>query len=296
MSGTGNDQNLTDEQILAKLQATADGELPGDDGDDAGSADEHEKKIRHAFAEKKRAAKEALTLAEKYKKEAEELRKGSSHQPTTPATTTAPAAGGDAQARQILTRLTMQAMQSLGFTEITEANQELVRMERDRLYIKLGNDAESRREAEVNASGVIESVLEDITSLDSAGATEVKKRLNSLDALQRVNPSVIRKVVSEYLGEQIMSGNFTPPSTNGQGGDDEDDLTGVALRGKTTATAAGASAVKNGRTGVRPGKQQDAEQPKPATPAEVAEMKKYGMSDLKAYRLAKVEKAKYMGR
>jgi len=275
-------QNLTDEEILERLSQDIDADFPTEDDD----IDEKEKKVRHAFAQKKRSAKEAFALAEKYKAEVEALKAEKSNVITPP-----PAASASQdQAIQVLQRLTVQAMDNLGATQITEQNSELIRMERDRLYTKHMNQVEQRVQAEATAGEIIDLELSKIEQLEDVDVPEVKKRINGLDVLQRVDKRSIRQVVSQYLGEKVMSGQ----STSGGNGNH----TSTSSRESIAATASATSAVRNGRAGVgvRPGKGQGSEEKTPATPDEIVKMRSMGLHDVEAFRRAQKRATLYKGR
>lgn len=279
-------QNLTDDQVLEGLDAL-DVELP-DPKDQEGeeTADEREKRIRHAFAEQKRGRKQALEIARKAKEEAEVLRK-KLEQSSTPKP---PNAGGD-QAVSVLQQLTIQAMQNLGIGQVTEGNEELVRMERQRLYNIQVASIEQRRNAEVEAPGIVEGVLSGIPQLDDAAKAVIKKRMGEYDVVQRTNRKVIETEVQKYLGERLLAGDtFTSSPASG-------DDTPTRSRESSTASAAAVSSVRNGRSGVHPGKGAGRDEgPKPATPEEIKGMKAIGATDLAAFRAARSSVDNYRGK
>lgn len=158
------DQNLAgqdDEEVQTLLdELEADGDLsdilPDEEGKQA--------KISHAFALKGQKNKEAAALIkrqqeelDKYKKEKEEVE---SHKSSIDSGVGAAGLNQEGQLKKILDGLTVQAMQKLGvFQIVTPAQQEMVRMERDRLYLQQVNAIEAQAKAKENAPQVIEDTL-----------------------------------------------------------------------------------------------------------------------------------------
>ncbi|MFA5936535.1 MAG: hypothetical protein WC822_01510 [Candidatus Paceibacterota bacterium] len=282
MPGDNDNQNLTDEQILAKLQEQEESDLPGEGEEPA--QDEREKKIRHAFAEKKRAAKQALDLANKYKAELEAERKKSTAGATQPnAGATTPPVGSTAS-RQIITALTMRAMSNLGISEVTtDEERSLVALEMQRLYSVEAGKIESRRLATAREQETVAEQLEKYPSLDDAAKVEIRKRLSELDILERTDPKRIHDEVSRYVGETLLAGGeVTPPSRE--------------TRERATSAAAAASSVRTtGRpgAGVKPGTGAENAQPKPPTPEEQTLMRRHNFTDVKALRAAMTRKENY---
>ena len=281
---------LDTETLLAELEA--DGDVPGEvKAVDAGDASA-QGKASHAFAEQKRKAKAIAALARQQQQEIEELKKNqkSAEPPPPPAPT-----AGAVSAKSILAALTNQAMQNLGLFSITNPEeQELVAIERNRLY----GAAMNRRDEESRVSGsaprVIGEKLDKFNQLDDVGKAEIAKRLGSYNVLQRTDDDVIRSEVIKYLGELTLAGQ----SGEAHSGDDGDSASAHSPQERSSAQAA-ASAVKSGRAhlSVKPGgKGNPPPQVKPATPEEMAEMHKLKMMDVASFRAAKQRSSLYKGR
>ena len=291
---TEQNTNLTDtEKLLAELEA--DDGVPADvQAVDAGDTSA-QGKASHAFAEQKRKSKAIAELARKQQAEIEELKKNQRTPDAPPAPPSAPTAGG-VSAKSILAALTNQAMQNLGLFAITSPEeQELVSIERNRLY----NVALNRRDEESRVSGsaprVIEEKLAQYGQLDDVGKAEIVKRLGSYNVLQRTDDEVIRLEVARYLGELTLAGKSSG-APDGAGNGDEPPMSPQ----ERSAAQAAASTIKSGRQspGVKPGSHSGNPKPAPApaTPEEMAEMRKLKMTDVVAYRAAKSRSSLYRNR
>lgn len=128
---------------------------------------------------------------------------------------------------------------------------------------------------------------------------EVTKRLSKLSLDQQVDDGVIHAVVCQYVGEKHMSGAGSTASGNGSGeeasagaGADEEEA-----HDREAAAAAAASARSGTRrvVTVKPGA---GAPPAPVrlTPEQTAEMRRLGLTDVKAYLAAKQRVADYRGR
>jgi len=290
------EENPTDQEILAQLGVDAEEDLPETDEDQGG--DDHDKKVRHAFAKKKRAVKSALELAEKFRKENEEMKEA---QRATAATAPPPDTSG-ASPNNVTRALAHQAMLNLGISEINESNQELVRLEMQDIYSTAKRRMADIASAKASASDVINNTLAGLP-LDVEGVKEVKKRLSDMDATQQADPEVVTKVASTYIGEKMLAGEWVPLS-NGEeeeeGVQPSPDSSAVSSNGNGSpaATATAISAVKKGRKGmgVKPPKGKTDGKPKPPTLEETEEMRKMNFSDVEAYRAAKLRKSAYKDR
>ena len=258
--------------------------------------DDKQSKIGHAFAEKKRVNKEAASLIKKQQDEIEKYKNASKEAPTSAVTGQPNETGVNSgpQMKNILDGLTLQAMQRLGIFQITTpSQQEMVRMERDRLYAKQANNYEVQEAAKQNAPRIIDTELSVFSQLNEEDVKAIKVKLNTYDVLQRVDSSVIRKEVALYLGEQRLS----TPSEEEEEENLEPNNTELSAEQKAagvTSSLSAASSVKSGQVhkGVKPGKQAKSG-PAPAKPEELAMMQKLGMNDLAAFRDAQALKAKY---
>ncbi|MEM4720651.1 MAG: hypothetical protein QXT73_01140 [Candidatus Methanomethylicaceae archaeon] len=256
-----------------------------DSGDSAAQG-----KAAHAFAELKRKAKR---LAEELKKE-RQLRESLEKKPTAqvgsvPVSMVGPQDVSSA-ADAVLTALTLEAQRSLGIPVIrTDAERELVRMERDRLWHERIALIRKTEEAKRMAPSVIESELSRYSLLDEKDKAEIKKRLSSLSPVEQTDGSVIRRVVVEYVGERALEGG--PPS--------EASATRGDVKGSGRSVKAAASMSLSGSSsaseGVRLGGVDTSTQPQPPTEEELQEMRKYGFSDIEAFRAAKKRINRYKG-
>lgn len=245
-----------------------------DDASDGGGDDEHAKKVRHAFALQKKMRKQAEEENAKLKAELEQARK-----PVTPPP--ASNTGGQRSAKTVINALKAQAMSNLGVDEVTEDTAELVNLECQRLYSLHVSMLERRREAEAAVPHVIEKTLKAVEVIDDSDREIIKKRVMEKygnDPVRAADESVVMGEVKMYLGELKLNGDSHRVT---QGDDAAHASAGAAKRGRTGVT------VTTPSTG-------SPEDTKPATEAEIAGMKKLGMSDLKMYREAVKRKSKYM--
>lgn len=284
------------EELLAALEAEA--PVPeAVKAVDAGKKDD-EGKAAHAFAEARRKNKEAAALIRKLREEADKAKNEKA--PATGTELPPQQSGGSnvgpVNMAAILKQLTLQAMQGLGLYEIkTPEEQEMVRMETQRLYSDHIATAQRINSARDSAPMVIANKLERYADkLGEAGMAEVKRRLGAFPILQQVEDSVIRSVAAAYLGELQMAGESS-------GSGDQDAATGDAAPYNPAAESSrrvAAAGVKGGRTdlSVKAGEGSRRTAEKPATPEEMAMMQKLHMSDLKAFRAAQASKSKYLNR
>lgn len=293
MSEPTNTETTDTEKLLAELESDEDTvpeEVRAVDAGDTGA----QGKASHAFAEQKRKAREIAALARKQQQEIEELKKNQKPADTSPPPAPLPTAGSPT-AKSILAALTNQAMQTLGLLTITTPEeQELVMIERNRLYSVAMNQREQSSRAEGSAPRVIEEKLAKFAQLDDVGRAEIKKRLGSYNVLQRTDDDVIRLEVTKYLGELTLAGQ-SGEAPEGVGGDSAPH---VSPQERSSARAA-ASAASNGRPGpgVKPGAgSAPRSQPKPPTDVEAEEMRKLRVTDVVAYRAAKQRSSLYKGR
>ena len=297
-SGT---QALQDyETLLATLEA--DDQVPDSiRAVDAGNKDQ-QGAASHAFAEKTRKNKEAAALIRKQQDELTAMRKvDEDRKKQDDATREQQARGGNAapvNRTAILQALTVQAMQNLGmFQIVSPEDQRLLDLEVQRLYSDQVSTYQRQIAAAQTAPAIINSKLEAfVGKLGEAGVAEVKRRLGQYPILQQTDDGLIRGIATQYLGELALSGGSTT-TDGGEGETATGDAVPVDRNAQSTRTAA-ASSVRNGNPGftVQPGDRQKKPGPKPATAEEAVEMRKLKMTDLVAYRAAKVSKANYIGR
>ena len=301
-------QNLTEpeelESLIDELNATGEGaeDIADLTQGDRGERDKNAK-IAHSFALAKQRNKAAAALLEKQQKELIELKRfkedkergsvGEGGTMTSPPPVGAPVVN---QAGNVLEALTIRAMQNLGIFRITNPEQqEIVRMERDRLYFKQASNIEEEARAKGRAPAIIEEELSAFPQLDDSDKEVIKERLGNYGVLQQTDKSVIKREVTLYLGEQSLVGGSTRHDLEVEEGE-----LSPAPRNeeKVSSSVAAAAAVKSGRSGVgvKPGVGEKKKGPSPATPEELSQMRKLSMTDLNAFREAQKRKEHYKGR
>jgi len=289
-------QNLADAD---EYKALMDSLEEDDELDDAlPDDDDKQSKIGHAFAQKKRANKEAAALIKKQQDELSEYKKKDAEAQksleTVPKVDTA-AVDRASQIKNILNGLTVRAMQGLGIFQITTPEQqEMVRMERDRLYLQQANAFEAQEKAKQTAPQIIEDALSEYSQLNEDDVKVLRGRLNKQEILQRTDLGVIRREVALYLGEQSLS-VVNKDELEEEEIEENNQLSAAQKAEGATSSVAAASAVKTGQVhkGVKPGKKNAKPGPAPAKPDELATMRKLGMTDLNAFREAQALKGKY---
>jgi len=280
-----NDQNIADDftDIDAELRELGielddSGNLPSTSGVD----DEHRKKERHAFAVLKRQAKDARRVAATKEAELEALKKNA----TTSVTPQSPASGGGSQATILMRQLKATAMQELGLVQIsTPEEAELVNAHANVVYQRAIQQRDAVTRAESQSDAFVSQELAQY-GLEDDDRVEVLKRIKGLSPLDRMDSSRVKNTVAGYLGEKLLSGSMVLPGSQPEG-------TVARASDPSNARAAGSQVITRGASGVRLGKGRTDNTVKPATPAEAAEMRRVGMSDVKLYREAKQRSAVY---
>ena len=257
----------------------------------------------HAFAQMSRTVREQNRIIEEQNRRMAEVERKQKESETKPSGIPGvPPEGTVDLAEQALGGLARQAMANLGIPIVkTLAQQELVKMEMQRLYTSKAAEAESRTRLIANAPQVVAEKLAKFVNLSDEDREEAIKRLEKVDPSARVEDSVIRSVVATVLGEKRLAegaGSSSTGTEEDRGEDGDEEQIAPAPRGPSAEGRAAVSQVRTeGRKGVKistpPGK--GGGDPKPLTPDEVAEMRKLGLTDAKAYRAAKQIKSKYAG-
>jgi hypothetical protein len=281
-----NDQDIADDfsDIDAELRELGielddSGNLPSASGAD----EDHRKKERHAFAVLKRQAKDARKAAAAREAELEALKKNAT---TTSVTPQSPASGGGSQATILMRQLKATAMQELGLIQIsTPEEAELVNAHANVVYQRAIQQRDAVTRAESQSDAFVSQELAQY-GLEDEDRVEVLKRIKSLSPLDRMDSSRVKSTVAGYLGEKLLSGSTVLPGSHSDGN--------VARASDpSNARAAGSQVITRGASGVRLGKGRTDNTVKPPTPAEAAEMRRVGISDVKLYREAKQRSAVY---
>ena len=212
----------------------------------------------------------------------------------------------NSQVDAIWEALEQRAMANFGIVAIrTQKEQRMVDAEASRLY----SDGIStfRRESELKTTAP--KIMADKLSaygLSDADSKAISDRVSKYPISQQVDDTVIRNEVYRYVGEKQLSPETIEPEDdspaiefNDDGNTQPDAQTDRSSNASVVSSArVAASSVRNGRPngGVTVASRKVSPGPKPATTAELQEMRKMGFVDLKAYRYAKENKAKYAGR
>ena len=283
---TGTDTLTEDMQsTLALLKESAgNDEIPASvSGVDAGD-DKHKGAASHAFAEKNKQLKTALLLIDKQSGVIKDLQNPDTSTPgLKPEQPPAGAGTPEAQAAIVQRVLTQQALTNLGLTDVNQSPQ-MVQLEVNRLYSNQAAELERRRDAQGTAPAFVDSALATFGQLTDEDRVELKQRLGKMDVLDQTNEQMVHKQVALYVGEQALAGRVL---TGEGGGENAGEATGPVGDLKNT-----------GSMGVKPGESttKGKKTPVPATTDELAQMKALRMTDLKAFRAAKLKQSNYAGR
>jgi hypothetical protein len=267
-------ESAGNEEIPSSVQALGDGD------------ESQRNHASRAFAEKNQQLKTALSVIEKQSARINDLQERGNESTPAAGTHGQPSAGAgeaEAQAAMVMSVLERQALNNLGLSSKEQAP-DMVQLEVNRLYQMQAADLERRQTATTEAPAFVEQVLGTFGQLTDEDKAELKQRLGKMDVLAQTNEQVVREQVALYIGQQALAGR----SLSGGGG------------GEGAGEARGpVGDLKNaGSMGVKPGEQapkgQQTEQP--ATPEELTEMKALRMTDLKAFRAAKLKQKNYAGR
>jgi hypothetical protein len=248
----------------------------------SGAEDEETiKKRKHAYAVLKRKAKEEKAAREKMEAELNTLKEKNNTGTPQP-----PTSGGGSTATQIMQRLKIMAMQELGITEVTTAEEmELINAHTMVLYQRLLQHQQATVEATGKADAFVTQELQNY-NLEDEDRTEVTKRVKGLSPLDQTNPQMVREVVAKFMGEKVLSGHVPTGSPANAGSDDSGTDT-------SSARAAGSAVSRTGRGVKLGGAKKSSDEVKPPTPDEQAQMKMLGITDVKMYREAKLRSAQY---
>lgn len=119
--------------------------------------------------------------------------------------------------------LTNEAMTKLG---INDPNNDLVKLEVNRLYSRDVARVEKLGTADVDSEKVFQTVMSDFPQLDQSDKDEIKNTLGGLDPLQRTDENEVRSMIHRYIGM-----NFNKFAKSGNAG------SGSAGKVKTGASA-----------------------------------------------------------
>lgn len=281
---------LSIEEIIA--QAEAEGEPIPESVQAKGDA------ATRAYATMRIEKRKTATENQKLREELDSFRKEKAERDAVKPTTSS----GDSQADAIWQGLIVKAMGNLGIIAIrTQGERSMVDAEAARLY----SDGIStfRRESELKTTAP--KILADKLSaygLEDADVKSLTERISKYPISQQIDDTVIRNEVYRYVGEKQMSpeNSNSNDDSSDTGTPDEADIPSDSVSSATVVSSAraAASSVRNGRpsVGVTVASRKSTPGPKPATQEELIEMKKFGFTDLKAFRYAKTAKAKYANR
>lgn len=157
--------------------------------------DEKRKKAEHAWKANRELARNSLALANEALKEMDEKKESK------PAPAPAAQAVGDVsdQSAFYLSTLKTKAMQRLG---ISDPENDLVKLEIQRLYVEDATKAEARMGAGEKTDEVFNSVTSSF-KLDDEDKEAIKASLGGLDILDQVNEDVIKRHVHTYMGANL---------------------------------------------------------------------------------------------
>jgi hypothetical protein len=275
-------------------------EVPPEVSDHAGDDEEARKKAEQGWKRLKNTLKTAKGVIQT-------LSEGQATPPH-PASPSGPVDDQN-KAAQILQGLTLQAMTNTG---LSDPDNPLVVMERQRLYNQFAEVATRRAAAEKEARKVFNEVVVGDQRLTEEDHAEIKKELSQLDPLVQADEETVRRMTWQYLGRNVdrfaerrAAAGENDGSQVSEGGTAQTSQSAPASgSADSAAAAAAASQVKSKGSGVRPGVGAPATRPddkvKPASQDERRRMKAVGLDPsnleaVKLFRRSESKKDRYEG-
>jgi len=284
-NGNADDQNHSDDtEDIDAILRDAGIELDDDGHPVSGTGDisEQEKRQRHAFAVLKRQAKAERDARIKAEQKADEVLKVT--QTNNSGATQLPTSGSGSQATILMRKMKEIAAAELGIDNPSTPDEiALVNAHTTVVYQRLIAKQEATTKAESQSGQFVEQELAKY-DLSDEDVAEVRKRINSMSPLDRMNGNRIKSEVAGYLGEKFLNGDMSSSASTEDGTAGAPDA--ASRRAAVSSTLA--------RGGVRLGVKAKNDSVKPATSAELAEMKRVGISDVKLYREAKARSSAYI--
>ena len=284
-NGNADDQNHSDDtEDIDAILRDAGIELDDDGHPVSGTGDisEQEKRQRHAFAVLKRQAKAERDARIKAEQKADEVLKVT--QTNNSGATQLPTSGSGSQATILMRKMKEIAAAELGIDNPSTPDEiALVNAHTTVVYQRLIAKQEATTKAESQSGQFVEQELAKY-DLSDEDVAEVRKRVNSMSPLDRMNGNRIKSEVAGYLGEKFLNGDMSSSASTEDGTAGAPDA--ASRRAAVSSTLA--------RGGVRLGVKTKNDSVKPATSAELAEMKRVGISDVKLYREAKARSSAYI--
>ena len=284
-NGNADDQNHSDDtEDIDAILRDAGIELDDDGHPVSGTGDisEQEKRQRHAFAVLKRQAKAERDARIKAEQKADEVLKVT--QTNNSGATQLPTSGSGSQATILMRKMKEIAAAELGIDNPSTPDEiALVNAHTTVVYQRLIAKQEATTKAESQSGQFVEQELAKY-DLSDEDVAEVRKRVNSMSPLDRMNGNRIKSEVAGYLGEKFLNGDMSSSASTEGGTAGAPDA--ASRRAAVSSTLA--------RGGVRLGVKTKNDSVKPATSAELAEMKRVGISDVKLYREAKARSSAYI--